>query len=76
MSFLRVMASTGGRVFRVVIGIALIVFGWSLGGSLGTFLIVFGFLPILTGVFDICLLGPVFGLSFSGRKVREHFKSG
>lgn len=70
MPILRFLYSQPGRVVRVVLGLALIAIGASLGGwwwllALG------GLVPLAAGLFDICALAPLFHLPLSGRKFRE-----
>jgi Protein of unknown function (DUF2892) len=70
MPIIRFIASQPGRVARAVIGLALIAAGASLGGW-WWLLAVVGLLPLAAGLFDFCTLGPLFGLPFSGRRIRE-----
>ncbi|MFC1629004.1 DUF2892 domain-containing protein [Gemmatimonadota bacterium] len=46
------------RVARVVLGAVILYLGWGgvVSGGLGTFFKIFGFIPLLTGVFGVCLL--------------------
>lgn len=62
------MSSTAGRLVRVVAGIGLIA--WGLFGGGGNVVAAVGALPLLTGILDICLFGPVFGMPLSGGAVR------
>lgn len=66
-AFVGFMASTAGRVARIVAGVVLIVLG--LVGN-APVVAVIGIVPILAGVLDFCLLAPVFGQPFSGPKIR------
>ena len=69
MGFARFMASPAGRALRAVVGVVLIVVGFSLGGwwiALG----IVGLLFVAVGVFDVCLLAPLFGQPLSGKAVR------
>ena len=71
MRFAQFMASGAGRALRAVAGIALIVVGAVLGGAwwgLGAVGLVF----VAVGVFDVCLLAPLFGQPLSGKQVRSH----
>lgn len=61
MRFLSYMSTPTGRVLRVVLGAVIIVAGLNIDGALGTGLVVFGFLPPLTGIFGICPLNPLVG---------------
>jgi hypothetical protein len=70
MRFAKLMASGAGRGLRAVAGIALIVVGAVLGGAwwaLGAVGLVF----VAVGVFDVCLLAPLFGQPLSGKEVRR-----
>ena len=44
------------RIARVVAGVALFVIGLAVGGGWGTFLAVFAFVPLLTGLVGWCPL--------------------
>jgi Protein of unknown function (DUF2892) len=66
------LASTAGRIVRIVIGIALIVVGAIFAqGTLGTVITIIGVVPLAAGVFDVCLLAPLVGLPFQGERIRE-----
>jgi hypothetical protein len=69
MGFSKFMASTTGRVVRVVAGVALIVVGGLLGGGWWA-LAVIGLVPLAAGAFDICLFNVLFGQPLAGRAVR------
>lgn len=69
--FVAFMASTTGRIVRVVVGVALIAYGLlGLGGTVGIVLAVIGAVPFLAGLFDVCVFAPLFGNPFSGREIR------
>ncbi|MDL1900285.1 DUF2892 domain-containing protein [Anaerolineae bacterium CFX9] len=71
MGFAKMMASPAGRLIRIVAGIALILIGLtSVDGVGGIVLAVIGVLPILAGVFNVCLIAPIIGAPFSGKAVR------
>lgn len=66
------MASPVGRGIRVLAGGGLIAWGLvGMGTSspVGITIAAIGVLPILTGVFNICLLGPLLGAPLSGSKM-------
>lgn len=44
------------RIARVIVGIALFIAGLAIGGGFGTFLAVFAFVPLLTGLVGWCPL--------------------
>ncbi len=69
--FVRFMASPAGRITRFVAGAALIAWGLlGLGGTVGIVVAVIGAVPFLAGVFDFCVLAPLFGNPLQGRKIR------
>lgn len=55
------MSTSIGRVLRVVMGVAIIAAGLAVGGGIGTGLVVFGFLPPITGILGICPINPLVG---------------
>ena len=70
--FVKFMASTTGRIVRIVAGIALIAWGLiSIGGTMGVIVAVIGALPLLAGLFDFCVFAPLFGAPLSGPKIRS-----
>ncbi len=71
MSFAKFMSSGLGRGLRIVAGLALIVIGlFSVGGTGGLILAVVGAVPLLAGIFDVCLFAPLFGAPLKGAEVR------
>ncbi len=69
--FVSFMASSTGRLVRIVAGIALIAWGWfGLGGTTGLLVAVIGLIPFFAGVFDFCVFAPLFGAPLSGPKIR------
>ncbi len=69
--FVSFMASTAGRIVRVVAGIALIAWGLlGLHGTAGIIVAIVGALPLLAGLFDFCVFAPLFGAPLSGPKIR------
>ena len=69
MGFFKFMASTAGRVVRVIAGVALIVVGGLLGGGWWALAVV-GLVPLAAGVLDVCLFNVLFGQPLSGKAVR------
>lgn len=56
-------------MIRAIAGIVLIVLGFFvIGGTIGMIVGIVGFVPLAAGVFNFCLLGPVFGGHVSGRQ--------
>ena len=69
--FVSFMASTAGRITRIVAGIALIVWGVTgIQGSVGMLVAVVGAVPLVAGLFDFCVFAPLFGNPISGPKIR------
>ncbi len=69
--FVKFMASSAGRITRILAGLVLIVGGWfGLGGTGGTILAVVGLVPLVAGLFDFCVFAPLFGAPLSGPKIR------
>jgi len=68
---IKFLASTTGRIVRIVAGAALIAWGLlGLSGTTGVIVAVVGALPLLAGLFDFCIFAPLFGAPFSGPKIR------
>ena len=69
--FVKFMASTAGRLTRIVAGIALVLWGlFGLGGATGIVVLVIGLIPLLAGLFDFCVFAPLFGAPMSGPQIR------
>ena len=65
------LASTSGRIVRIVAGLALVAWGLlGLGGTTGMIVAVVGAVPLLAGLFDFCIFAPLFGAPLSGPKIR------
>lgn len=73
MGFVAFMSSTAGRVARAVAGVALIVAGVLIGGG-ALALAGVGVVFVAVGVFDVCLLAPLFKQPMSGKAVRAGLK--
>ncbi len=69
--FVSFMASTTGRLVRIVAGVALIALGLLAMHGVGGYIVaVVGLLPLVAGVFDFCVFAPLFGAPLSGPKIR------
>jgi hypothetical protein len=69
---IKFLASTTGRIVRVVAGAALVTWGLiGLGGPIGIVVAVIGAVPLLAGLFDFCVFAPLFGAPLSGSKIRS-----
>jgi hypothetical protein len=70
--FARFINTVAGRIVRLVAGIALIVWGYSLlDETLGIVLIIVGLIPSLAGALDLCVISALLGGPLSGKKLRE-----
>jgi len=66
------MNSSTGRVTRILVGLALIAWGYTqLGNPFGIILILVGLIPLSAGLFDFCFISALLGGPLSGSKVRE-----
>lgn len=72
MGFAKFMSSGTGRVLRIVAGLALILVGLLvLKGTAGIILAIIGAIPLIAGLFDICVIGALFlGTPLRGDEVR------
>lgn len=71
MSLVKFLVSPAGRVTRIIAGAILASLGLVTGSTAGIVMLVLGIIPLVTGLFDVCLFAPLFGLSFSGEKARK-----
>ena len=64
-------ATGAGRVTRVVAGVVLVAWGYLLLPSIGGIaLVVIGLVPLLAGLFDVCVISALFGGPFRGAAIR------
>lgn len=72
MAFALFMASPLGRGLRIVAGLLLMALGvfW-IGNLVGWIVAVVGLVPLAAGVFDFCILAPLFGASLGGNDIRQ-----
>jgi hypothetical protein len=62
------MASLTGRLLRIIAGVALIAWGWSMHDrTAGIVLMVVGLIALLAGVFNVCFIAPIIGAPFAGK---------
>jgi hypothetical protein len=69
--FVHFMVNTQGRILRVVAGLFIIATGLFLLPVIATLLVIIGLIPLAAGLFDFCLLAPLFGYHFSGKRTRK-----
>lgn len=69
--FAQFMASPAGRIARIVAGGVLIYLGQAqIGGNVGWVMTVVALVPLLTGIFDVCVFSYLFGGPFKGAEIR------
>jgi hypothetical protein len=56
-------------VARIVAGLVLVAIGLYLQSTWGIVIAVVGLVPLLAGVFNLCLLAPLFGGPLNGRRL-------
>lgn len=64
------MVNTAGRILRIIVGLILISIGVFFTTATNWLLITIGIIPLAAGLFDFCLLAPLMGYYFSGKKTR------
>ena len=76
MSFAKFMSSPAGRLVRIAAGLVLIGLGSLFtSGMLGLILIIVGVVPLIAGIFDICVIGALFlGTPLRGAEIRSSFE--
>jgi hypothetical protein len=71
MAFVQFMASKTGRWLRVAVGIILLVLGiMVVEDTAGIVLTIIALVPLLAGIFDVCVIAPLFGAPFKGADIR------
>jgi hypothetical protein len=71
-AFFRFIASTTGRIIRIVAGLILIAIGILWVRGVGAWiLVIVGLVPLAAGLFDWCVFAPLFGLPFVGPRLRR-----
>lgn len=68
--FARFINTPVGRIARVVVGAGLIWWGSTrLGGAMGIVVIIVGLVPLVAGLFNLCLISALLGGPISGRRM-------
>jgi Inner membrane protein YgaP-like, transmembrane domain len=68
---IKFLATTAGRITRIIAGIALIALGTLVvNGVGGIILAVVGLVPLVAGLFDFCVFAPLFGAPLAGKQIR------
>ncbi len=70
MAVLEFLGSQPGRIVRIAAGLALVATGAIRRGG-WLVLAAVGLVPLAAGVFDLCILGPRFGLPVVGPRFRQ-----
>ena len=75
-AFFRFIASTTGRIVRIVAGLILVAIGilWVRGAG-AWILVIIGLVPLAAGLVDWCVFAPLFGLPFVGQRLRHAVES-
>jgi uncharacterized RDD family membrane protein YckC len=73
--FGRFMNSMAGRSTRMIVGLALIIYGYTqLGQSSGIIWMIIGVVFLAAGALDFCLISPLVGGPLFGKKIRASAK--
>lgn len=68
MEFVNFMLSTAGRLLRIAMGIGIVWLGLSQLPVPWSYVVAaIGLVPIAAGLFNFCLLGPLFAVDLWGR---------
>ena len=71
-AFAQFVNSPAGRIARLVAGIGLIAWGYTLrDNSTGIILMVVGLVPLAAGAFDLCLISALLGGPIGGARIRK-----
>jgi hypothetical protein len=75
LALFRSLASPGGRAVRIVAGLVLILAGfWWITGIAGWIVALIGLVPLAAGLFDWCVVAPLFGMPFLGPHLRRYLE--
>ncbi len=70
--FIKFMTNISGRIIRILIGLFLIAWGIYFSAITPNWiLIIIGIIPFSAGIFNFCLVAPLFGYSLNGDKARH-----
>lgn len=69
------LASSVGRVIRIVAGIAIILIGYLWVDAPWKYVLeAVGLVPLAAGIFDFCVLAPLMGKPFWGKQIRGEIR--
>ncbi len=72
MALIDFLATTTGRLVRVVLGAVIVLVGLlAFDGALAWVIAIVGLIPFMAGAFDVCLAAPIFGLPLRGMDIRN-----
>jgi Inner membrane protein YgaP-like, transmembrane domain len=70
--FAKFINSPTGRIARIVVGLALIAWGYTQRGAMaGVVLLIVGLIPLAAGLFNLCLVSALLGGPISGARLRK-----
>jgi len=76
MKFAKWMATPFGRILRIVLGAVVVWIGLGpVGGTAGWIIAAVGVLPMLAGLYNVCLIAPLLRVPFRGRDLEGRGKS-
>ena len=71
-AFAQFVNSPTGRIARIVVGLGLIVWGYTKpAGSGGIIMMVVGLVPLAAGAFDLCFISASLGGPLSGARIAK-----
>lgn len=69
---IKFMTGTMGRLTRIALGLVLIVWGVYYSNITPNWIfIIIGIIPLAAGIFNFCLIAPIFGYSFNSDKAKN-----
>ncbi|HMM43662.1 MAG TPA: DUF2892 domain-containing protein [Thermomicrobiales bacterium] len=72
MALIDFLATTPGRLLRIVLGAVIVLVGLlAFDGALAWIITIVGLVPFMAGAFDVCLAAPLFGLPLRGGDIRN-----
>jgi hypothetical protein len=72
MAFAKFMAGPVGRGIRIIAGVVLVLVGLLVVGDVGGIVLAaLGVVAFLAGALNVCLIAPIIGAPFSGKKALE-----
>ena len=70
--FARFVATPSGRLGRVLVGMALMAWGYmGRDSTTGIVFLLFGLVPLATGAFDLCVITALLGGPMHGAEIRN-----